>query len=123
MKFVLFLIPLQLQADLKTCIDKAIQSVPGAVGLVDGVVYSYGVFAILYNENGFIVEGTPLIDPKLVKASTQVFKSNYMVSMPDETGRARVYYLSETDYMKVKEEARNLNLTAAMNLARAAAIN
>ena len=49
--------------------DKAIESVPSAIGLVDGVVtYSWWWIPYLYGEFGYEVEGTPLIDPILQKS-------------------------------------------------------
>lgn len=46
--------------NLKEAIDKAIESVPGAIGLVDGVVKQKSWWAFLYGQNSYIVEGTPL---------------------------------------------------------------
>lgn len=46
--------------NMKEAIDKAIEEIPGAVGLVDGVVKSSGWTCFLYGQNRYIVEGTPL---------------------------------------------------------------
>lgn len=56
--------------DVKAAVDAAIESVPGAVALADGVIYSE-VFILppLGGSSAYIVEGTPLIDPKLVDQS------------------------------------------------------
>ena len=49
--------------NMKTAIDRAIESVPGTVALVDGVVSQiYGSWSM-----GYMVEGTPLIDPTLLE--------------------------------------------------------
>ncbi len=48
--------------NLKQAIDRAIESYPGAVGLADGVVKSKGWSILLYGQNGFIVEGTPIYE-------------------------------------------------------------
>lgn len=54
--------------NMKGAMDKAIESVPGAVGLVDGVVTEVNWYIPgLYGEYGYEVEGTPLIDPLLQK--------------------------------------------------------
>jgi hypothetical protein len=51
--------------NMKTAIDRAIESVPGTVALVDGVIYQImGSFSV-----GYKVEGTPLIDPSLLENS------------------------------------------------------
>lgn len=46
--------------NMKEAIDKAIEEVPGAIGLVDGVVKSSGWSCLIYGQNKYIVEGTPL---------------------------------------------------------------
>lgn len=48
--------------NLKDAIDRAIESTPGCIGLVDGVVKSNAWWAILYGQSKYIVEGTPLFD-------------------------------------------------------------
>lgn len=51
------------EPDLKEAIDRAIESTPGAVGLVDGVVrYKWFYIPYIYGETTYEVEGTPLID-------------------------------------------------------------
>ncbi|MDO9160903.1 MAG: hypothetical protein Q8N35_06220 [Methylococcaceae bacterium] len=52
----------------KEAMDKAIESVPGAVGLVDGVITQHSWYIpYIYGESWVEVEGTPLIDPALKK--------------------------------------------------------
>lgn len=60
-KHMVLFIPLG-SPNLKDAIDRAIQSTPGCIGLVDGVVKSNFWWAILYGQNKYIVEGTPLFD-------------------------------------------------------------
>ena len=46
--------------------DRAIESQPGAVALVDGVVsFKSWIIPFIYGQQKYIVEGSPLIDPKL----------------------------------------------------------
>jgi hypothetical protein len=48
--------------NLKEAIDRAIENVPGAVALVDGVVYhEYFYIPCIYGRASYVVEGTPLI--------------------------------------------------------------
>jgi hypothetical protein len=55
------------QPNMKEAIDRAIESVPGAVAMVDGVLYSTNWYIpLIYGENSYVVEGTPLIDPSLI---------------------------------------------------------
>ena len=46
--------------NMKEAIDRAIEQNPGAVGLVDGVVYQKMWNCLFYGQNSYIVEGTPL---------------------------------------------------------------
>lgn len=46
--------------NMKEAIDRAIEKYPGAVGLVDGVIKQKTWWAILYGQNSYIVEGTPI---------------------------------------------------------------
>lgn len=46
--------------NMKEAIDKAIEQIPGAIGLVDGVVKQSSWTCLLYGQNKYIVEGTPL---------------------------------------------------------------
>lgn len=52
--------------DAKEAMDRAIESQPGAVALVDGVVsFKSWIIPFIYGQQKYIVEGSPLIDPKL----------------------------------------------------------
>lgn len=52
----------------KEAMDRAIESVPGAVGLLDGVITTKAWWIpYIYGQSSVIVEGTPLIDPKLLE--------------------------------------------------------
>lgn len=46
--------------NMKEAIDRAVEQIPGAIGLVDGVVKSSGWTCLLYGQSKYIVEGTPL---------------------------------------------------------------
>lgn len=46
--------------NLKEAIDRAIETTPNAIGLVDGVVKSNNWWALFYGQSSYIVEGTPL---------------------------------------------------------------
>ena len=64
-KSIIILIPTGIP-NMKTAMDKAIESVPGTVALLDGVVTSSSWYIpYIYGQSSITVEGTPLIDPKL----------------------------------------------------------
>ncbi len=84
---------------IKEAIDRAIESVPGAVALVDGVVSSTSWWFI-FGMSSYVVEGTPLIDKTL--ASTEL-KSRYMVAKLDRKGNTKEFrYVSEDEYLELK---------------------
>jgi len=52
--------------DAKEALDRAIESTPGGVALMDGVISTnFWYIPYIYGQQSVIVEGTPLIDPKL----------------------------------------------------------
>jgi hypothetical protein len=52
----------------KEAMDNAIESVPGAVALLDGVLnHNFWYIPYIYGQESYDVEGTPLIDPLLLK--------------------------------------------------------
>ncbi|MGO9243888.1 MAG: hypothetical protein ACLPT4_16280 [Verrucomicrobiia bacterium] len=86
----------------KEAIDRAIQSVPGAIALVDGVVYQKAWW-FLIGQSGFMVEGTPLIDPSLTGGHTQL-KSNYMLSFFNpQTKQQEVRYLDKETFATARQ--------------------
>jgi hypothetical protein len=54
------------EPDMKPAIDRAIQSVPGCVALVDGRIREvFWYIPFIYGQNAIIAEGTPLVDPNI----------------------------------------------------------
>jgi len=85
---------------LKEAIDRAIEATPGAVALVDGVVYSKSWWAILYGQTKIIVEGTPLMDPAL--ASNEKVPE-YSIAKLDRDGNIKeVVEISKDEYLGMK---------------------
>lgn len=89
--------------NIKTAIDKAIQSVPGAVALLDGVVTAKGWWIpYIYGESSYVVEGTPLIDPNLVLSK---LPSKYIFCRADKNGKVKeIRYLSKAEYDSIKKK-------------------
>jgi hypothetical protein len=58
--------------NLKEALDRAIESTPGAVALVDGAVtWHFWLIPLVYGRTWYEVEGTPLVDQKLLKEVSQ----------------------------------------------------
>lgn len=71
MAHIIIIIPTGMP-NAKEAMDRAIESVPGAVALLDGVItQEFFWFPYIYGYSKFIVEGTPLIDPKLLANHVQ----------------------------------------------------
>lgn len=52
---------------VKDALDKAIESTPGCVALLDGVIYEkFWWIPYIYGQQSVVVEGLPIIDPSLV---------------------------------------------------------
>ena len=89
---------------MKEATDRAIESVPGAVALVDGVVYARGWWFI-FGESTYIVEGLPLIDPSLPGAKASL-KAECLVSFRNsDNGRMESKAVDKATYAKIKDLA------------------
>lgn len=67
MRHVLIFIPLGLP-NAKEAIDRAIESTPGGIALVDGVIeHHFWYIPYIYGQVSYVAEGTVLVDPTLLK--------------------------------------------------------
>lgn len=87
----------------KEALDRAIESVPGAVALVDGVITSHWWYIpYIYGKSWYVVEGTPLINSQV--ASTQP-TGHYMVSRLDKDGDVEEFKIvDKSEYIKLKKK-------------------
>lgn len=89
--------------NLKEAIDRAIEKTPGAVALIDGVVYSKSWYAVLYGQTSYIVEGTPLIDPDIAEVPEKM--PEYMAVELDRNGEViSAKGVTEEEYNKEKRK-------------------
>lgn len=89
--------------NMKEAVDRALEKVPGAVALVDGVVSSKFAYFVLVAMSAYVVEGTPLIDPSLVDNAE--LESNYMVCTLDKNGEVdELNYIEESEYNKLHKK-------------------
>lgn len=88
--------------NLKEALDKAIESVPGCVALLDGVIYEKGWYILLYGQSGFVVEGTPLIDTTIANNSEI---APYNKVELDRNGNVKsVVQITQEEYQKYKKK-------------------
>ncbi len=91
--------------NMKTAIDRAIESVPGAIALLDGVLFQkVWYIPYIFGKSSYVVEGTPLIDPQLVTNLSQL-PSNRIISQLDSKGNVKeTKYLSKAEYESFKKK-------------------
>jgi hypothetical protein len=101
-KHIIIFIPTGIP-NAKEALDRAIESVPGAIALVDGVITHHSFYIpYIYGRSWYVVEGTPIINPKLVSAKTI---SNYMVSKIDKDGHVKeLRFVDKSEYAQLKNK-------------------
>ena len=89
---------------VKEAIDRAIETTPGCVALLDGVVsYKFWWIPYIYGQQSYIVEGTPLIDPAMANYQNEI--PQYGKIELGKNGEVKnVEYISETEYLALKEK-------------------
>lgn len=98
--YMVLIIPIGIKTDLKQAIDNAIEKVPGAVALVDGVVsFSNFYIPFIFGRTTYIVVGTPLIDTNIVSS----LPSNYIISKyNEELNDFEISYVSKEEFETYK---------------------
>ena len=87
---------------IKEAVDKAIESTPGCVALLDGVIYTkFWWIPYIYGQQSATIEGTPLIDPSIAYDSGEM--PTYGKIELDENGEIQsVENISSTEYLALK---------------------
>lgn len=90
--------------NIKEALDKAIESTPGCVALLDGVIYTkYWWIPFIYGQQSATIEGTPLIDPSLAYNSDEI--PTYGKIELDKNGEIKsVENISSTEYLALKDK-------------------
>ena len=91
--------------DGKEALDRAIESYPGAVALLDGVfTYKWFYIPYIYGQYRYVIEGTPLYDPA-IRAAIENEVNDYSVCILDKDGNIeKTVQLQKIDYLKFKSE-------------------
>ena len=89
---------------IKEALDKAIESTPGCVALLDGVIYTkFWWIPYIYGQQSATIEGTPLIDPSLAYNSGGI--PTYGKIELDKNGEIKsVEDISSTEYLALKDK-------------------
>jgi hypothetical protein len=101
---IIIIIPTKFNVTIEDAVDKALEQVPGAVALVD-VVLRYTSFYIpyIYGKVAYTVEGSVLVDPKLVSADTDT-NSPYMAFYTNDGENFTGVALSIDEYNKYTQK-------------------
>ena len=104
-KPIIFIIPTGMPSG-KEAIDKAIENIPGAVALVDGVLdYKWFYIPYIYGEYVYVVEGTPLIDPTLVSIDQISELEDHSICLLDRKGDIiKSLKVEKEEYYSIREE-------------------
>jgi len=89
--------------NLKEALDRAIETTPGCVALVDGVITYKYLWFLLFGETSYIIEGTPLIDKSLAINSTN-YPEYKKIEINKNGGVKSVEILSAPEYLAVKNK-------------------
>ena len=90
--------------NIKEALDRAIESTPGCVALLDGVIYTkFWWIPYIYGQQSAIIEGTPLIDPSLAYNSNDM--PTYGKIEMNKNGEIKsVEKISTTEYLALKDK-------------------
>ena len=93
----------------KEAVDRAIESVPGGIAIVDGVLTSsFFYIPYLVGEQKYVVEGTVLVDPALSKVAAanakDAINSHHIVICNKSGEVVEKRYVSTEDYSKFKKK-------------------
>ncbi len=101
-KQVIIIIPTGVP-NAKQALDRAIESIPGAVALVDGVLtHKFSYLPYIYGQRSYIVEGTPLIDEK--HASTSLSEPYYIVEINIDGFVKKTRVVSSAEFREAKSK-------------------
>lgn len=91
------------QVNIKEAVDKAIESTPGCVALLDGVIYTkFWWIPYIYGQASATIEGLPLIDPSLAMNNKEI--PDYMKIELGKNGEVKkVENLTSDQYFTLKE--------------------
>ena len=92
------------EINIKEAVDKAIESTPRCVALLDGVIYTkFWWIPFIYGQEAVIVEGLPLIDPNWILNSEK--KLTYGKIELDKNNKIKeVVSLSFSEYITLKND-------------------
>lgn len=94
----------------KSAIDRALESIPGCVALLDGIIYTKTWYIpYIYGRETAIVEGTPLIDPKTASNNPEIPKYG-KIELSQDGKVAKVISITPEYFAAIKSKVLKDNL-------------
>ena len=101
---IVVFIPTKGNITIEDAVDNALGKVPGAVALVDVVLRSQSFYIpYVYGKNAFIVEGSVLIDPKLV-ANDDSNEIIYYQGYYDKNKEFKLSKIEKTQFNSIQKD-------------------
>ena len=101
---IIVFIPTKGNITIEDAVDNALGKVPGAVALVDVVLHSQSFYIpYVYGKNAFIVEGSVLIDPKLV-ANDDSNEIIYYQGYYDKNKEFKLSKIEKTQFNSIQKD-------------------
>ncbi len=90
-------------SSINEAVDNALDSVPGAVALVDVVIYSkFFWIPFIYGQDGYMVMGTPLLDSSFVLNNEE--NDEYRISYFNRNNKMITKVVTEEEFLEIRDE-------------------
>jgi len=90
--------PTKSMISIEGAVNNALEKIPGAVALIDAVIkQKWFYFPFIYGKQGIYIEGTVIIDPKLVLVNEE--SNNYLVFYTEAGKDFKKTTVSRTEYL------------------------
>jgi hypothetical protein len=98
MYHIIIFIRTKTKVTIEEAVDRAIETIPGGVALIDAVVESkFFWIPYIYGHVGYMIEGNVLVDPKLVAMNEQL-ESKYLVFYTNDRNEFIRREINEEEY-------------------------
>ena len=100
---ILLIIPTKFEITIQEAVDRAIEKIPGGVALADVVVRIRVVMIPPFITNqAYIVKGTVIVDPKLIKATATTTESKFALIHANDKNEFVRKDLTDEEYEKIQ---------------------
>lgn len=101
---IIVFVPTQFNVTIEDAVDEALESVPGAVALIDAVLRErFFYIPYVYGQQAYIVEGSVLIDPKLADVNDEE-ETIYYQGFYDKNKELKVSRIEKAEFDMLQEQ-------------------